>query len=246
MWFSVCDLLSVSESMYRCFKYWRWQAFIKLLKLPHSFSFLPYVLRIETALTVAINLIIYACHIVQSVEVPETQCWDFDIFNANVSTFHEGWWQISMRRHDMTWLAVSFPHTPAIVQITVSSVQLSVCPLINLTAVVIHGMKLFWSFDEFSAVKIVFLQAVFHDFCSNFVCLLLVLLKFFKHSKLLLKLLTIFTAAYSFWTLWLQYIMMLLLPSRGTLFSFLNGGGYCSTYWIIPSLPFSVPGCNCL
>jgi len=29
-----------------------------------------------------------ACHIVQSVAVPETQCWDFDLFDANVLTFH--------------------------------------------------------------------------------------------------------------------------------------------------------------
>ena len=87
----VSDLLSVSESLYRCFKYLRWQTFIKLLKLPHSFSFLPYVLRIKTALTVATDLLVCACHIVQSVEVPETQCWDFDLSNVNVLTFRQGW-----------------------------------------------------------------------------------------------------------------------------------------------------------
>jgi len=39
---------------------------------------------------VATDLLIYACHIVQSVEAPETQCWDFDL-NVNVVAFHQGW-----------------------------------------------------------------------------------------------------------------------------------------------------------
>jgi hypothetical protein len=35
----------------------------------------------------------------------------------------------------------------------------------------------------------------------------------------------------------LLLLRLLLLPSRGILFSFLNEGGRCSTYWSIPSLP---------
>jgi hypothetical protein len=84
----------VSASLYRCFKYWSWQTFIKVLKLPQSFTFLPFVLRIETALTVAIDLLICACHIVQSVQVTETQCWDFDLPSRVVTN------QDETTRHD--------------------------------------------------------------------------------------------------------------------------------------------------
>jgi len=98
----VSDLLSVSESLYRCFKYLRCQTFIKLLKLPHSFSFLPNVPRIKTLLTVATDLLIYACR--------SAECWKFlkpsagilTFSNVNVLTFHRGWWQIRIRWHDTT------------------------------------------------------------------------------------------------------------------------------------------------
>jgi hypothetical protein len=175
----VSDLLSVSESLYRCLEYLRWQPFIELLKLPHSSSFQPYVLRTSTTLPVAMGLLIYACHIVQSVGI---LTFLILMFRPSLKGGDRSGW------NNTTWLAVSFPHTPAIVHITVSSVQLRVCHLTNLTAVVIHGMKLF-----------------FDDVMNSFVCFLLVLLKFLEHSKLLLKIVTVSAGSHSFWTLWLQY-----------------------------------------